>query len=63
MSIALVHEKLYQSKSLAEIDYLEYLKKFTENLLQSYGISSKTIEIRIHAENIFIPIDKAIPLS
>ncbi|MFA4878251.1 MAG: PAS domain S-box protein [Methanoregula sp.] len=63
MSIALVHEKLYQSKSLAEIDYLEYLKKIAENLLQSYGISSKTVEIRIHAENIFIPIDKAIPLS
>jgi len=63
MSIALVHEKLYQSKNLAEIDYLEYLKKIAENLLQSYGISPKTIAIRIHAENIVIPIDKAIPLS
>jgi PAS domain S-box-containing protein len=63
MSIALVHEKLYQSKNLAEIDYLEYLKKIAENLLQSYGISPRTVAIRIHAENIVFPIDKAIPLS
>ncbi|WP_321504706.1 PAS domain S-box protein [uncultured Methanoregula sp.] len=63
MSIALVHEKLYQSKNLAEIDYSDYLKKIAEYLLQSYGISPKTVAIRIHAENILLPIDKAIPLS
>jgi PAS domain S-box-containing protein len=63
MSIALVHEKLYQSKNLAEINYLEYLRKIAENLLQSYGIPPKTVEIRIHADDIIIPIDKAIPLS
>ncbi|MFA4859782.1 PAS domain S-box protein [Methanoregula sp.] len=63
MSIALVHEKLYQSKNLAEIDYLDYLKKIADYLIQSYGILPGTIEIRIHAENIFIPINKAIPLS
>jgi len=63
MSIALVHEKLYQSKNLAEINYLEYLRKIAENLLQSYGISPKTVDIRIHADDIIIPIDKAIPIS
>ena len=63
MSIALVHEKLYQSKNLAEIDYLDYLKKIADYLIQSYGIVPGTIGIRIHAESIFIPINKAIPLS
>jgi len=63
MSIALVHEKLYQSKNLAEIDYQDYLKKIADSLLQSYGIPPKTIDIRIQAENIIIPINKAIPLS
>jgi len=63
MSIALVHEKLYQSKNLAEIDYQDYLKKIAESLLLSYGIPPDTIGIRIRAENIIIPINKAIPLS
>ena len=63
MSIALVHEKLYQSKSYAEIDYYEYLTKIAENLLQSYGIPKGKIRIEIHAEGIVLPIGKAIPIS
>ncbi len=63
MSIALVHEKLYQSKSFAEIDYYDYLTKIAENLLQSYGIPKGKIHIEIHAEKIVLPISKAIPVS
>ena len=36
-SIALVHEKLYQSEDLANIDYTGYIKKLTDHLLRSYG--------------------------
>jgi PAS domain S-box-containing protein len=63
MSIALVHEKLYQSKSLAEIEYHDYLKKIAENLLQSYGIPPGKVRIEIHGENIVLPIGRAIPIS
>ncbi|MDD1693993.1 MAG: PAS domain S-box protein [Methanoregula sp.] len=63
MSIALVHEKLYQSKSFAEIDYHDYLKKIVENLLQSYGIPPGKVRIEIHADKIVLPINKAIPIS
>ncbi|MDD1685831.1 response regulator [Methanoregula sp.] len=63
MSIALVHEKLYQSKSFSEIDYSDYLKKISENLLQSYGVPRGKIQIVIHADNIVLPISKAIPIS
>jgi PAS domain S-box-containing protein len=63
MSIALVHEKLYQSKSFAEIDYNDYLKKIADNLLQSYGIPRGKIRIEIHADKIVLPISKAIPIS
>ncbi|MDD4138172.1 MAG: PAS domain S-box protein, partial [Methanoregula sp.] len=63
LSIALVHEKLYQSKSLAEIDYYDYLKKIAENLLQSYGIPAGKIRLDIHGENIVLPINRAIPIS
>ena len=63
MSIALVHEKLYQSKSLAEIEYHDYLKKIAENLLQSYGIPPGKIRIEILGENVVLPIGRAIPIS
>jgi PAS domain S-box-containing protein len=63
MSIALVHEKLYQSKSLARIQYQDYLKTIAENLLQSYGIPPGKIRIDINADNVVLPISKAIPIS
>ena len=63
MSIALVHEKLYQSKSLARIDFAEYIGKVAENLFQSYGVQKNRIGLVIRAENIFLPVNKAIPLG
>ena len=63
MSIALVHEKLYQSKSFSEIDYDDYLKKITENLLQTYGIPRGKVQLEVHGEKILLPISKAIPVS
>ncbi len=63
MSIALVHEKLYQSKSLARIDFSDYIRKVAENLFQSYGVPKAKIGLVINAENTYLPISKAIPLG
>ena len=63
LSIALVHEKLYQSKNLARIHYDDYLKKIGENLIHSYGISAGKIRLDIHADDMVLPINKAIPVS
>jgi PAS domain S-box-containing protein len=63
MSIALVHEKLYQSRSLARIEFSEYIRKVAENLFQSYGVPKDKIRLVINAQNIFLSINKAIPLG
>lgn len=63
MSIALVHEKLYQSKSYATINYHEYLKMIADNLLQTYGIPRGKVRIDIHADTVVLPISRAIPIS
>ncbi|MCK9581377.1 MAG: PAS domain S-box protein [Methanoregula sp.] len=63
MSIALVHEKLYQSKSLAQIDYSEYIRKMAENLLDSYNIHPEKVRLVVEAADIVLPISKAIPVS
>ncbi len=63
MSIALVHERLYQSKSLARISFPEYIRKMAENLFDSYSVRTDRIQLFINADDIFLPISKAIPVS
>ncbi|MDD5141999.1 response regulator [Methanoregula sp.] len=63
MSIALVHEKLYQSKSFAEIDFRDYLMKISENLMQSFGVPRGKVRVDIRGENVVLPLEKAIPVS
>jgi len=60
-SMAIVHEKLYQSSDLSRIDFSEYTKKLVYDLLSSYGVNSKFIKDSIKVENILLDINFAIP--
>ncbi|MFZ3383083.1 MAG: histidine kinase dimerization/phosphoacceptor domain -containing protein [Candidatus Methanoperedens sp.] len=60
-SMALVHEKLYQSKDLARIDLSDYLSDLVANLFQSYVKNSGKIKLNMNIENIQLDIDLAIP--
>jgi PAS domain S-box-containing protein len=63
MSIALVHEKLYQSKSLSQINFREYIKKMAQYLFESYNVDPEKILFDIVTDDIILPINKAIPIS
>ena len=60
-SMALVHEKLYQSKDLAKINFLDYINDLAANLFQSYAENSGKIKLNMNIENIQVDIDFAIP--
>ncbi len=60
-SMALVHQKLYQSKDLGRINFGDYSRTLVSHLSQSMGINVKFIQVKVDAENIFLPIDTAIP--
>ncbi len=62
-SIALVHEKLYQSENLSRIEYGEYLSMMGEYIFSSRQVRTGTIALDIHADGIYLSIDKAVPLS
>ncbi len=62
-SMALIHEKLYQSKSLAKVDLGEYIRNLITNLFVSYGVSERTITPRIRVEDITIGVDTVIPCA
>ena len=62
-SMALIHEKLYQSESLARIDLSEYIRSLTANLFLSYGVSERAIKAKIHVENVTLDISTVIPCA
>ncbi len=59
-TIALIHEMLYQSSDLAQIDFTEYIQGLTANLLRSYG-GPKGVEMRVSGQGIRLGLDTAIP--
>ncbi|MBI2859533.1 MAG: GAF domain-containing protein, partial [Chloroflexi bacterium] len=60
-SMALIHEKLYQSESLARIDFAEYIGTLTDNLFLSYGAT--TIRRHIAVDNVAVDIDTVVPCA
>lgn len=62
-SMAMIHEKLYQSESLAQINFADYIQSLIFEILSSYKIDSDLIEIIIDVKSLFLNIETAIPLA
>ena len=60
-AMALVHEKLYESKDLANIDFNEYIKYLSQTLFRSYAVNREKIRLKLNIEKVMLKIDKAIP--
>lgn len=58
-SMALIHEKLYQSKDLAKIDFSEYVRSLVSHLLHSYGGHLNHVNFQLNVDA-FLSIDPAI---
>ncbi len=58
-SMALVHEKLYLSRDVPEIDFREYLNSVAEDLHRS--LRRDGVALRVEAERIMLGIDVAVP--
>ncbi|MBC7865460.1 MAG: tetratricopeptide repeat protein [Bacteroidia bacterium] len=62
-SMALIHEKLYQSESLKEINLSEYLDSFLEQLANLLFFKEKNISYTIDVEKLSLDIDRLVPLG
>ena len=60
-SMALIHEKLYQSKDLARIDFAGYVRELMVYLFRSYTVSPDQIQTELDVADILLGIDTAIP--
>ncbi|MEH1869830.1 MAG: PAS domain S-box protein [Nostoc sp.] len=60
-SMALIHEQLYQSVDIYEINFDNYIKTLIDSLFRSYGVSQKNIVLNIETNDIKLTLDTAIP--
>lgn len=58
-SMALIHEQLYQSPDLSQIDFGEYIRSLTDNLFRCYGVSR--VALNIKTNGLKLTLDTAIP--
>ena len=62
-AIALVHENIYQSYNLAQIDASEYVPNLVSHLLSLYNTHEPTITLNIDVAPLSLDLDSAIPFS
>ena len=62
-SMALVHEKLYQSKELSQINFGEYVINLANYIQDSYSNKQSKIKLIFEMEDTFLPIDTIVPLG
>jgi len=61
LAMALVHEKLYQSRDLSRIDLGEYIQDLANELFVSHGTDMNKIRLRIKIKDFLFDVGKAIP--
>jgi len=60
-SMALIHERLYQSSDLSRIEFSQYLRNLTTHLFHSYQVDASRVQLKLEAEEVHLNINTAIP--
>lgn len=62
-SMAIIHEKLYQSDSFSEINLSDYIKELTNQICSTYITKDKDIAVESNFDDVQLNINQAIPLG
>jgi two-component sensor histidine kinase len=60
-SIALLHEKLYQSRDLGSVDLAAYATSLATALIRTYGESAGNVRLEVEGNGVYLPVDLAAP--
>jgi PAS domain S-box-containing protein len=60
-SMALIHERLYQSQDMIKIEFSEYVQSLAINLFHSYDIEFNQISLELETQGVSLSINTAIP--
>jgi len=62
-SMAMVHEKLYQTKSFSNLGFDEYVKQLVETIEQTVDVQTSDITVAFELKQINLDITQAIPAA
>lgn len=60
-AMSMIHERLYRSKNLVDMDFKEYINSLAVQLFHSYRIQSSGVSLQVEVEDISLDIDTIIP--
>ncbi|HID73572.1 MAG TPA: PAS domain S-box protein, partial [Thermoplasmata archaeon] len=60
-SMALIHDKLYQSEDLGRIDFTEYVQSLGIHLLHTYGVEPDRIRFIVRGSEVYLDVEKGVP--
>lgn len=62
-AMAVIHEKMYQSRDLVRIHFGEYVRSVAGSLFRNYAGQANGIDLKIDVADVFLGIDTAIPCA
>ena len=62
-SMALIHQKIYQSDNLSSIDFQSYVEQMAASIDSTFNTEKKNITYSINTNGLVLDIDTAIPLG
>jgi len=62
-AMSLVHEKLYRSESLSQIDFAEYTRFLATQLFSFYTIDTRRVHLDVAIPKMMVDINTAVPLG
>jgi PAS domain S-box-containing protein len=60
-SMAFIHEHLYQSKTLARVDFAAYIRRLTSHLLNLYQAQARGVRLTTEVQEVSLGINTAVP--
>jgi two-component sensor histidine kinase len=62
-SMAMIHEKLYQSENISQIDFSDYITNLTASIFSSYRVEGAAVELELDIPRMSLDIDTCVKLG
>jgi two-component sensor histidine kinase/CheY-like chemotaxis protein len=62
-SMALIHQRLCQSKNLAQINFAAHVQDLAASLFRAYGIGPDVVSLKVEVDDVVLGIDTIIPCT
>ena len=60
-TMALVHEALYQTTDLAQLDFADYAARLMQHLWRAHRAPAGTVQLNLAVASVHLPVDTAVP--